>query len=151
MMKIQKTTAAWVATGALGLSVVSGAAAAFADQKPSGLSAGRGVAAAAVTGEQANTGAKAANRADLGTRGTHAGAKAAAPQPNSAPSSTTANTPASPRTAVTANTPASSRTPVSAKSPVSPQSPVSAKSPVSPRTPNTPNSPRSAPSARSND
>ena len=137
MMKIQKTTTAWVATGALGLSVVSGAAFAFADQSTSSLSTGQGIAAAAVAGEQVNTGMHKAG-----------------PNALTAPSTATANTPASPRTANTANTPASPRTPVSAKTPASPKSPVSprtAPSPKSPASPRTPNSPKSAPSARSND
>ncbi len=144
MMRIQKTTTAWVATGALGLSVMASAAYAFAGQESSALPTEQSIAASAVAGEQVTT----------------TGAHEAAPKAFTAPSTATANTPASPRTANTAKTPASPRTAVSAKSPVSPMSPVSAKSPVSPKSPvsakspvspRTPNSPKSAPSARSND
>ena len=132
MMRIQKTTTAWVATGALGLSVMASAAYAFAGQESSALPTEQSIAASAVAGEQVTT----------------TGAHEAAPKAFTAPSTATANTPASPRTANTAKSPVSPKSPVSAKSPVSPKSPVSAKSPVSPRTPN---SPKSAPSARSND
>ncbi len=145
MMRIQKATTAWVATGALGLSVMASAAYAFAGQESSALPTEQSIAASAVAGEQVTT-----------TTGAHE----AAPKAFTAPSTATANTPASPRTANTAKTPASPRTAVSAKSPVSPKSPVSAKSPVSPKSPvsakspvspRTPNSPKSAPAARSND
>ncbi len=166
MMRMQKMTTAWVATGALGVSVMAGTTYAFADQARPALPTGQSVAGSVVAGEQV---------------GSAAGPHRAAPKAFTAPSTATANTPssprtantakspASPRTAVSAKSPVSPRTPVSAKSPASPKSPVSAKSPVSPRTPvsakspaspkspvsakspvspRTPNSPNSAPSAR---
>lgn len=132
-MKLQKTTAAWIVTGALGITTFSGAAVAFAESQTSLSSTG--LAATAVVGEQVTA--------------------QAAPNAVTAPSTATANTAnTAPTTAsaATANTPAS---PVSANTPNSPVSPASANtpnSPVSPNTPaspNTPNSPASAPSADS--
>lgn len=128
MKRMQQTTTAWVATGALGLSVMASAAYAYAGQGPAAPTE-QSIAASAVAGERLTT----------------AGAHEAAPKAFTAPPTATANTPASPRTAHTAKTPVSPRTPASAKSPVSPRTPASAKSP------RTPNSPTSAPSARSHD
>ena len=107
MMRINKTTAAWMVSGALGLSALSGSAFAFAAQ-PGQAESNSGPAVAA-SGAPGFTGTEAAPNAFTGPSAVTAAATPTQVTAN------TPNTPASPATANTPNTPNTPNSPASAR------------------------------------